>query len=108
MGVTQITTDKEWKELVEKSQEPVVVDFFATWCGPCKAIAPVVEKMSENAPSVKFYKVDVDQLAEVAQENGISAMPTFVFFKDGKKVDEFTVRGAQRDLIQKRVNEISA
>ncbi|OKP10510.1 Thioredoxin [Penicillium subrubescens] len=108
MGVTQITSEKEWQDLVEGSKEPVVVDFFATWCGPCKAVSPLVEKLSDSVTAVKFYKVDVDQLSEVAANNGISAMPTFLFYKDGQKRDDLTVRGANPPAIQKAVADISA
>ncbi|KAJ5370921.1 Thioredoxin, partial [Penicillium cataractarum] len=108
MGVTLIKSEKEWEELVEKSNEPVVVDFFATWCGPCKAVAPMVEKMSDSHTSVKFYKVDVDELSEVAGNNGISAMPTFLFYKDGQRIDDLTVRGAQPKAIEQAVLSISA
>jgi thioredoxin 1 len=98
----------EWKTLVEESKEPVVVDFFATWCGPCKAVSPLVEKLSDSVTSVKFYKVDVDELSTVAADNGISAMPTFLFYKNGEKQDKLTVRGANPPAIQQAVAEISA
>ncbi|GLI72710.1 thioredoxin trx1 [Penicillium ochrochloron] len=108
MGVIQIKSADEWKSLVEESKEPVVVDFFATWCGPCKAVSPLVEKLSDSATSVKFYKVDVDELANVAADNGISAMPTFLFYQNGQKRDDLTVRGANPPAIQKAVADISA
>jgi thioredoxin 1 len=98
----------EWKALVEESKEPVVVDFFATWCGPCKAVSPLVEKLSDSVTSVKFYKVDVDELSTVAADNGISAMPTFLFYKNGQKQEKLTVRGANPPAIQQAVAEISA
>jgi thioredoxin 1 len=69
-------------------QTLVVLDFFATWCGPCKVIAPKVSKFSDDYPQAKFFKVDVDEAVDVAQELGIRAMPTFLLFKNGKKVSE--------------------
>ena len=65
----------------------VVVDFFATWCGPCVAIAPKFIEMSDKYTDVVFIKVDVDELEDVAAACEISAMPTFQFYRDGKKVD---------------------
>jgi thioredoxin 1 len=73
-------------------QGAVVIDFFATWCGPCKKIAPTFEKLSEAFPTVQFFKVDVDESAELVNMFDISAMPTFVFLKDGKVVKK--VEGA--------------
>ena len=98
----------EWAEKVENSKDAIVVDFFAEWCGPCKAIAPRVEQFALANENVKFYKVDVDKLAEVAADNGISAMPTFLFFKDGKKLDANTVRGANPPAIEAGVKAVAA
>lgn len=64
----------------------VVIDFFATWCGPCKRIAPTYEKLSEAFTNITFLKVDVDESAELVNMYDISAMPTFVFLKNGKEV----------------------
>ena len=84
----------------------VVLDCFATWCGPCKVIAPVIVKMSEQYQNVSFYKIDVDEVSDVAQELGIRAMPTFLFYKNGEKVDE--VVGANSKAIEAAVQKYSA
>jgi len=65
-----------------------VVDFYATWCGPCKQIAPFVVKLSEEYKDANFLKVDVDELSDVAAEVGVHAMPTFMLFRKGEKVGE--------------------
>ena len=67
-----------------------MIDCFATWCGPCKLIAPKVVKMSneEKYSKVKFYKVDVDEASDIAHELAIRAMPTFLLYKNGEKVGE--------------------
>jgi thioredoxin 1 len=64
----------------------VVIDFFATWCGPCKRIAPTYEKLSEAFPMITFLKCDVDESPDLVNLYDISAMPTFVFLKDGQIV----------------------
>jgi thioredoxin 1 len=61
----------------------VVIDFFATWCGPCKRIAPTFEKLAEAFPKITFLKVDVDESPDLVNKYDVSAMPTFVFLKDG-------------------------
>ena len=64
----------------------VVIDFFATWCGPCKRIAPTYEKLADALPNIVFLKVDVDESPDLVNQYDISAMPTFVFLKDGKEI----------------------
>ncbi|TPX37133.1 hypothetical protein SmJEL517_g01014 [Synchytrium microbalum] len=66
----------------------VFVDFFATWCGPCKAISPIFEKLSSQFPNAVFIKVDVDEIPDISEEAGIRAMPTFQTYKAGKKIAE--------------------
>lgn len=83
--MTAMVTDATFDAEVLKSKEPVVVDFFAEWCGPCKAMAPALEQVAkEMAGKVKVVKVDVDQSPEVTQKYRIQAMPTLMVFKDGK------------------------
>ena len=76
----------------------VLVDFTASWCGPCKMIAPFFEELAGKYPGVVFVKVDVDDLDDVAAECGISAMPTFQLYSNGVKVQELT--GADKDKLE--------
>ncbi|KAK5654571.1 hypothetical protein OQA88_7200 [Cercophora sp. LCS_1] len=90
MTVHNIQTIAEFKEAIAK-EKIVLLDAFATWCGPCKAVAPIIAKWSESEEwkdKIYFAKFDVDELPELAQELGIRAMPTFVLFKDGEKAGE--------------------
>merc|ERR1712212_26501 len=77
-------------QLAAAGNKVVVVDFFATWCGPCKMIAPKIEAMEKEMSDVVFIKVDVEEVDEVAAEYNIRSMPTFVFIKNKSKVDEFS------------------
>ena len=84
------------KALADAGGKLVVVDFTASWCGPCQRIAPVFTQLAEEMPDVVFVKVDVDENEEVAQQCGISSMPTFQFYKSGKKVHEFSGASAEK------------
>ena len=83
--VATIETKQQFDEALA-SDSLVVVDFFATWCGPCKMIAPLLDKFSQEYSQVNFIKVDVDQFGSIAQEYEITSMPTVVFIKGGKEV----------------------
>lgn len=81
----------------------VVVDFFATWCGPCKMLAPVFEELgNEMNESAKFVKVDIDQSMEIARKFMVSTVPTMMIFKDGKQVDTM-VGFMPKDVIKAKV-----
>lgn len=83
----KIVESNEFKSEIESGI--TVVDFFATWCGPCKMLAPVLEGLSgEMEGKAKFIKVDIDQSLELASEFQIASVPTMVIFKDGKKVEQ--------------------
>ena len=80
----RIIADAAEFDSVLLSNRSVFVDFYADWCGPCKMIAPVVEKLSGDFPDVTFVKVNVDDLPEIAQRFGIMSIPTLIAFKNGE------------------------
>lgn len=83
-------TDETFQQEVLASEIPVLVDFYADWCGPCKAAAPVIEAIAEEyAGRVKVVKVDVDTSSKRAVENGVRGIPNFIVFKDGQRVAQF-------------------
>lgn len=102
MVVKHVQSDAEFTvELQQASGRCVIADFFANWCGPCRNIAPVYEQLSSKYPSGVFLKVDVDALQTTAQSQGVSAMPTFIFYINGQKVD--TLRGADPQQLEEKV-----
>jgi ubiquitin C len=102
-GVKMVATKEEFDALIGGSK-PVVVDFTATWCGPCQMIAPVFAKLAEENPDLEFIKVDVDANEDTAAACGIQAMPTFHFYKGGSKVHEFS--GASEDKIKEGIAKL--
>jgi len=81
-------TDSNFQTEVLEAQQPVVVDFSAAWCGPCKQLTPIIDDLAkEYEGQVKVGKVDIDQSQEVAGRYGIMSVPTVLFFKGGEKVD---------------------
>lgn len=80
----KIINDTNFKQEVLEEKGLVLVDFFATWCGPCKMLAPILEELSNELSDVKIVKVDVDESPETASVYGIQSIPTMKVFKDGK------------------------
>lgn len=81
-------SDNEFKGEVLEHEGVVLVDFWATWCGPCKMIGPVIDQLSNEVKDVKFVKVDVDKNPVVSNTLQIASIPTLMMFKDGKLVDK--------------------
>mmetsp|Transcript_10812 Transcript_10812/g.13590 ORF Transcript_10812/g.13590 Transcript_10812/m.13590 type:complete len:100 (-) Transcript_10812:3739-4038(-) len=98
MGEMYIKTLAEFEGL-KAGDKPLIVDFTASWCPPCKRIAPIYERLAGENPDIVFKKVDVDEASEVAQANGIACMPTFKLFKGGAEVESAKIEGASEEKI---------
>ena len=86
MAVTNINLEN-FDQQVTQSSAPVLLDFWAAWCGPCSMLSPVVEELAQEHPEIAFGKVNVDEVPALAQRYQISAIPTLLLFRDGKPVD---------------------
>ncbi|KAF6159903.1 hypothetical protein GIB67_032987 [Kingdonia uniflora] len=99
-------SSSEWRthlDSLKESTKLMVIDFSASWCGPCRFIEPAIIALAEKYSDVIFVKIDVDELHDVAQEFGVQAMPTFVLIKGGKTVD--TVVGAKKDELENKIQK---
>ncbi|MBI2618820.1 MAG: thioredoxin [Ignavibacteriales bacterium] len=95
-------TDDNFQTEVIKSEKPVLVDFWAEWCGPCRMVAPIVEELAkEYQDTLKVGKVDVDSNQKVSEEFGIRSIPTLLIFKNGKVVDQVIGAVPKRALTDK-------
>jgi len=99
-GIMEIS-DSSFDSEVIQSEKPVLVDFWAPWCGPCKAIGPIIEELAgEFSDKIKFAKCNVDDNPVSPGKFGIKAIPTLIFFKQGKVVDQITGMAAKSKLLQ--------
>ncbi|KAF3553575.1 hypothetical protein F2Q69_00018069 [Brassica cretica] len=105
-GVTKLSSSAQWQlhfNGMKDSNQLLVIDFFASWCGPCKFIEPAFRHMAVKFTDVSFVKVDVDELPEVAKEFNVNAMPTFVLVKNGKEVDRIV--GTKQAELENKVTK---
>ena len=105
-GVLELTTLDDVEAVLIKAGSTnslVVIDFSATWCGPCKAIAPLFEELAQDTEGVYFLKVDVDENPDTAAKYSVSAMPTFLFIKNGEVVDR--LMGANPARLQELIEQ---
>lgn len=103
-----VITDQNFQSEVAQSQMPVVVDFWAPWCTPCRIVGPIVEELAkEFAGKIKVGKLNVDENQQVSGQFGIMSIPTILFFKNGQPVD--SVVGAQgKDVIKQKMEKLLA
>lgn len=97
MAVIKLTA-QNFEQEVMQSDKPVLVDFYADWCGPCKTMLPIVEEISEEKDDAKICKLNIDEEMEIAQKYGVMSIPTFMVFKDGKM--------AKKDMGAKEKTEV--
>ena len=98
--------DSNFDELVSNSEKPVLLDFWAEWCGPCRMIAPIIEELhNQYGDKVVIGKVDVDDSAKVSEKFGIRSIPTLVFMKNGEMVDKL-VGAVPKNTIEEKLKSI--
>ena len=95
---------QNFREEVLNSEKPVLLDFWASWCGPCKMLSPVIDALSEEMTDVSFYKVNVDDERSLASHFGVSSIPTVVMIKDKQIVNQF-VGYADKATVRSRIEE---
>jgi len=88
MGAIAVTAETFQKDVLDQ-KGLVFVDFYATWCGPCKMTSPIIEELATENPDIKFVKIDVDQNGELAGKYNVFSIPTFVVLRDGQVIHQF-------------------
>ena len=96
--VITLTTDN-FDEEVLKAEQPVLVDFWASWCGPCQKMAPIVEEVSEQTAGIKVCKVNVDEQNDLAGRYGIMSIPTLILFRNGKATGQSVGMVSKKEIL---------
>lgn len=92
-------TSEDFKEVVLNSDKPVLVDFWAQWCGPCQTMGPIVEEIAEELQDMKVCKLDIDNAMEIARQYRVMSIPTFLVFKDGEAVSRTVGEQTKEELM---------
>jgi thioredoxin 1 len=95
-----ITGTKENLNELISSEKTTLVDFHAAWCGPCKVLGPILDKIAEENPEIQIIKVDVDENSEISSEYGVRNIPTVLVFKGGAQVDKFVGMKSKEDILK--------
>lgn len=106
MTVTHINSKAEFDQILSSFSGVIIADFFATWCGPCKMLSPIMEELAAevNPEQVKILKIDIDEVGELAQEYGITSVPT-VFVGVNHEIKEGFLGANQKEFYQEKINQ---
>lgn len=99
MSVIEVTKDN-FKDEVISSDKPVLIDFWASWCGPCKMLSPVVDEIAEENNGFKVCKINVDENPELASEYKVASIPTLIVFKNGKLINTSVGVRSKEDILK--------
>jgi thioredoxin 1 len=104
-----ILTDQNFEEEVIKSKVPVLVDFWATWCGPCQVVGPIIDELANqfDEKKIKIGKINIDESSKVAEKYGVMSIPNLIFFKDGK-IAEQMVGVSSKEALEEKIKEMIA